>query len=329
MGCHSTSIVVCRGNHDMRISSSQLIESIKANDKFGCLSVQSEFKHKVVMTSCIKLNESEYAIGCSDGSIHFRDILTHKLIPDKNLPKVHKIWIWSIILVEDKLITGSGDGTIEVWGINNMTKNSICTLNHGSDVFALVHVRDQIIASGGSCGVIKLWDIKYFSCLYLLKNHSANVWGLLMYDSHHQVILSVSQDKSIRLWSVQPDFLKGKESRCILTKNQNTASLQLNNKVVAVGTRCGHVDIWNIESCQLLNSLIGHSGWIWSIVRLSENFIGTCSEDKTIRIWELQLMAQRKVLNHSDSVNSLIRLNNYMLASLSDDYTLKVWSSKA
>lgn len=217
----------------------------------------------------------------------------------------------------------------KVWQLNGTTKKSLNTLSHGGLVFTLVHVREQIIASGGGEGdyLIKIWDINNSNYLHSLKNHTGCVWDLLMYNCDCGVLMSVSMDKCIRLWVVQTVIPNSTENRCINTEREMTSCLQLTKTIVAAGT-LGTVDFWNIETSQLIMSLIGHSGWIRQIVRLSPILIGSCSDDKTIRIWDLESMTERKTLNgQTNSVYGLLRLCNSKLVSMSYDKTIRVWES--
>ncbi len=39
---------------------------------------------------------------------------------------------------------------------------------------------------------------------------------------------------------------------------------------------------------QLLQTLSGHTDWVWHVIKLTEDVIVSCSEDQTIRIWHLK-----------------------------------------
>lgn len=84
------------------------------------------------MSCCLNFSNSEYVVGCSDGSIHIIHKSTHK--HTKSLLKEHLEWIGSLILLEDKLISGSYDGMIKVWQLSDTTIKSLSTLSHNEKV---------------------------------------------------------------------------------------------------------------------------------------------------------------------------------------------------
>lgn len=305
----------------------EIQEFSPVKDKFNSnLIYDAEEKHWSRMICCLNLNSSEFIVGCADGSVHFRDKYTYKIT--KSMPREHFDWIRSIIVVEDKLITGSRDEKIKIWSMNDLTKASISTISNEGKVFVLAHVRDQIIASGGSEKTIKLWEINSCTCLYTLKGHTNQIWGFLLYRNEPEILLSVGWDKSIRLWSIPTEITSSVMIRSIITEREMTSCLQLTKSTVIVGTR-GPIDLWNIETGRLIKSLFGHGDWIRQLIWLSPNFICSCGDDKTIRIWDLDIWNGIKVLQgHAEGVLGLIRISSTQIGSVSFDSTARIWTAK-
>ena len=46
--------------------------------------------------------------------------------------------------------------------------------------------------------------------------------------------------------------------------------------------------IWKIGNGEILKIIDAHSGGIWSLVKLSNNILISCSNDKTIKVWRIE-----------------------------------------
>lgn len=285
-----------------------------------------EYVYKSGMRCCISLSVTEYAIGSSEGLIHIRDKETHELI--RTLPQEHTNWIYSMILVENQLVSGSNDTLIKIWNLNSKLVSSHLTLKgHSGCILTLTYVKNKIIASGGSDKMIKLWEIEGGTCIRTLKNHTGNVWGLLMHES--SIMLSVSADTTIRFWD-NNDISNSFElnNRRIQTGKKITCCLKLSKSVVALGAEFS-IEIWNVELRKHIKTMTGHTNWIEQIIIVSPNRIGSCSDDKSVRIWNLDSVKDdSEVLElHVEGVFGLLKLNDSEIVSVSRDKTIRVWSN--
>jgi len=85
-----------------------------------------------------------------------------------------------------------------------------------------------------------------------------------------------------------------------------------------------HLKIWdeNLDNC--LQTLIGHTGGIFSVI-IHENLLITGSEDTTIRIWDIATGTSLKtLLGHTELIDKLTAKDNLLISS-SEDETIKVW----
>ena len=310
---------------------SELIPPVVADEFNSDYSVHT-YQYDKWMTACVKLSESEYAVGCHDGSIHCRHTTTHQLTRSFN--KQHTDWIYTMIIVGSLLVTGSNDKTIKVWDWTDSSKPSLTTLTgHTSLVWTLVHVTGKIVASGSHDKSIKLWDIDTSKCLATLTGHTHYVTGLVMFDS--QTVLSVSVDSTIRLWSVSDISTAAELTTRRVTDNTDTGGLtsvlQLTKSTVVVGTDKGKLNMWDVTvpSGKHVHSFTGQTGMINQLVRLSPSQIASCSDDKSVGVWDIDNKTQLKLLTgHSSTVYGLLRLSNSELISVSRDKTIRVWGSK-
>ena len=65
---------------------------------------------------------------------------------------------------------------------------------------------------------------------------------------------------------------------------------------------------------------------VWALELLNNGDLASASDDKTIRIWDVDCVSARIILNgHTDVVRGLKVLPNGDLASGSFDGTIKIW----
>lgn len=285
----------------------------------------NQYQHTDIckLTNCLDIDGSEYIVASTDGLVKLKNKKTHKVT--RIFKKEHTDWIWSLLAIDNRLITGSDDTLIKVWDLADVTKDSIATLCHGSYVFSLLHVRDEIIASGGGSQhfQIKLWDLKDYKCIKTLTNHTHSVWGMLMNSS--ELLISVSFDKSIRIWEISDFIEESSQLLSINTEKEMTSCILLNKSTIAVGTKTS-IDIFELQSQQLQYSLSGHTDWIWRILRLSPSLIASCSDDKTVRVWDINQKNQVRLMQGSSSfINGILRLSNSQVLCVLWDHTVTVW----
>lgn len=286
---------------------------------------------KKSMRACALINSFEYAVGCDDGSIDCRNTVTHQIT--RNLKKEHTNHISAMLVIGDRLLSGSYDFSIKLWDMSDNYEESIATfLEHKGNIHCLAHVRGVIIASGSSDNSIKLWDIDSRKCVITLLGHINTVYGILMLNN--KTLLSVGLDSTIRQWSVF-DIPKSYE----LVKKRITDSnggiscvLRLNNSTIVVGNGSGNLNIWDlsVENGQLTHSFIEHTGYAYQIIKLSSNLIASCSYDRSICIWDIESKSLiKKLKGHNSNVYGLIRLSKSQLMSVSFDQSIVVWGSES
>ena len=78
--------------------------------------------------------------------------------------------------------------------------------------------------------------------------------------------------------------------------------------------------IWKIATGNCIKTLLGHSDCEWEILVLSNKRIASCTDDKTIRIWDKQSGDYTKVLkSHTKSVICITMLLDKRFLSGSHD----------
>ncbi len=77
----------------------------------------------------------------------------------------------------------------------------------------------------------------------------------------------------------------------------------------------------------MINTLLGHSGYVLALILLPNGFIASGSADSTIKIWDItKTYPLYSLTGHSSQIKALTLINNLYLVSSSNDQTIKLWS---
>ncbi len=191
--------------------------------------------------------------------------------------------------------TGGSDNTIKLWDI---TTGEPVKSFEGPDwsVEAIDFSPDgKWMASAGSNNTVTLWDVKRGEELECLTGHEGSVLSV-SFGPEKKLLLSGSKDNTVKLW-----LLEGKKffSRNITKKlvcnfeghNGSVLSVCFSNKgdLIASGGKDNIVNVWNIESGELLFTLSDHSANVTGLsFSLDDKFLYSGSRDGSIKIWTME-----------------------------------------
>lgn len=66
------------------------------------------------------------------------------------------------------------------------------------------------------------------------------------------------------------------------------------------------IKIWDVTTGQCLQSLTGHTDYVWCLLTVSEDILVSGSEDQTIKIWDVKTgECLHSLTGHKDSVNCM------------------------
>ncbi|CAF0923835.1 unnamed protein product [Brachionus calyciflorus] len=74
------------------------------------------------------------------------------------------------LMDENKLVSGSKDGSIYVWSINEQLEIQFCFPDHQESILCLGKLNDKQFISGSEDCTIRIWDIDSISCLFIIKD---------------------------------------------------------------------------------------------------------------------------------------------------------------
>jgi WD40 repeat protein len=88
--------------------------------------------------------------------------------------------------------------------------------------------------------------------------------------------------------------------------------------------------IWNVTETSPLFTLLGHEDSVQALCVINNEYIASCSKDKTIKLWSLSNYKEMSSwIASNESLNALAfdsKLN--LLVSGGDDNEIKVWDSR-
>ena len=167
--------------------------------------------------------------------------------------------------------------------------------------------------------VIKIWNLELNTCMNTLGEHSRDVSCLENISENR--FASGSCDKTIKIWDA-------KSYVCLRTLTGHSHTVRslksLASNRLASGA-WGQVKIWDYENGQCIHTLNAHLEWVFDLVCLTNGKLASCSQDKTIKVWNLDTgTCSEKLEWHS---SCLLLLKNGHLAVGSLEKVIQIWSN--
>ena len=217
------------------------------------------------------------------------------------------------------LVSGSSDKTVKLWDIQ--TGGVVKTFSGHSKVVWSVSIsaNSTMIASGSDDATICLWNIQTGDCCHTIQQQQT-VYSVMFSPQDPQHLISISDDK-VWQWDVngcqiRPPFdsshaafssdgaqfvscfkktitVHNSSSGAIVTEFQpagdsHQCCLSPDSRLVAVAVG-NTAYCWDITTSepQLVETFIGHTSWITSLVFSSSTTLISGSHDNSVKFWQI------------------------------------------
>jgi WD40 repeat protein len=94
-----------------------------------------------------------------------------------------------------------------------------------------------------------------------------------------------------------------------------------------IGYSNGKIKIFNSTTFEYEMELLGHKGWVYDIIQLSDGILCSASKDKTIKLWNLSSgECEATLVGHEHWVTTVLLYSSTQLCSGSYDQTIRLWN---
>lgn len=250
-----------------------------AND-YNC-DIALEGHYDSVMYLC-QLNNGKL-ISCSvDRAIMIWTLYPTSYKIDYTILDTHKGPVSKVISLSKKRIASCSYKTIKIWK-GGYPYNHIKTLNgHTNFVYSIIQMKDKLI-SGSKDNLLCIWDLTTYELEYVIDNvgcFSRN--SLLELDSDR---ILVGGYNVILIANIKDKYVEQKLENVSL--NYVNTFMPLKNGNILCGNEKGFMCEYNIVSNILIFlEMKPHESSIYYLIKLNDYQFMSCSQDKTIKIWD-------------------------------------------
>lgn len=252
----------------------------------------------------------------SHGTIMLWDVYTGKVI---DTLKGHTGDIYPLVFSHDgsMLVSGSDDELIKIWDLN-YTQIPITIPGHIDGVTSIAISPDQnmFASSGNSDYRISLWKLENGEFIRFLEGHVKGINTLNFLSDG--TLVSGSDDGTIQFWNT----LTGK---LLKTYKGNSAVISQNNKKFAAKQEDGSIQILDIHTDNLLQTIKTSDGNVHDIKFSPDSRILTTSNGLEIHFWNIETGSLIATISgYSQGIGSVKFSQNALTLVSLDDY-IRIW----
>ncbi|MFN7944986.1 MAG: protein kinase [Blastocatellia bacterium] len=184
--------------------------------------------------------------------------------------------------------------------------------------------RAGLLATAGDDRAIRLWDLKTWREVAVLRGHSDLILRAL-FSADGRFLASISNDRTLRLW----DVAARRELKVIRGHEDEIYSLDFSPdyQLLVTASHDRTARVWRVSDLLTPDVLDGHTGLIFSVaISPDGSRVAAGGQDGTVRLWNLQDGAMTVLRGHKAQILAIaFSPDGRTLVSGSDDSTIRWW----
>lgn len=213
--------------------------------------------------------------GTQKGNVYAIDLTESNLLwrEKRHIGGVFFLSVW-----DKELLTGGEDGVLRIGRDTfQLSQHSLRTLS----------VREGSIWIGSSDNSVYVFDPGRKEIQYVLKGHTNSVFGLA--SENKDYVFSSGRDAMLRLWDAK-SFQLIKE---VPAHNYQVTSLAIQDGLLLSSSMDKSIRIWDADLVLLkvidATKMECHTNCINKVKWLNERMFVSCSDDRSLRVWRIEL----------------------------------------
>ncbi|XP_063078446.1 peroxisomal biogenesis factor 7 [Engraulis encrasicolus] len=192
---------------------------------------------------------------------------------------------------EHVLVTGAGDGSIQLWDTENPQGPLQVLKEHTQEVYSVDWSQtrgESLLVSGSWDHTAKVWDPERLHCLCTLRGHEGVVYSTIWSPHIPACIASASGDGTLRVWDV-------KAATCRLAIPAHKGEIlscdwcKYDQNVLVTGSVDCSLRVWDLRNVRQPVAQLGGHTYAIRRVKFSPfhpTILASCSYDFTVRLWD-------------------------------------------
>ncbi|XP_061100016.1 peroxisomal biogenesis factor 7 [Conger conger] len=192
---------------------------------------------------------------------------------------------------EHILVTGAGDGSLQIWDTANPQGPLQVLKEHTQEVYSVDWSQtrvENLVLSGSWDRTVKVWDLERPQSLCTLQGHEGVIYSTVWSPHVPGCFASASGDGTLRVWDMKLGV-----SRLVIPAHKaeilSCDWCKYDQNIIITGAVDCSLRVWDLRNIrQPVSELLGHS---YAIRRVkfspfNQTVLASCSYDFTVRFWD-------------------------------------------